>query len=117
MDEDTYRQDTVNFSRPQIGRRVISAHAENLGTVYKEDEVQECSLEPSTPFGPRIQRVTSVQEIKVNERLWYISCLKETSSKACWAYMAVSKKECESRIVQNGKAIPAPIYTRIWQPP
>lgn len=59
---------------------ITQARVVSLDTIYKEDEVQECPLEPSTCIGPSIQRVTVVHDTKVNERLWHISRLKETSS-------------------------------------
>ena len=89
----------MNFSRPRIGRRLTRAHVDSLSTIYEEDEVEERLMEPSTSVGTNIQRVTAVQETKVNEKLWHIARLKESSSKACWAMMAVTEKQCESRIV------------------
>ena len=116
-DDETHRPDTVSYSRPRIGRRVTRAHAGNLSTIQEEDEDEEQPTIPSTFAGPSIQRVTAVQETKVDEGLWHIARLRENSAKACWGIMRNSKNRCESRIVQKGKATAAPTYTGVWQRP
>ena len=114
-EEETHRPDTVNFSRPRIGRRVTRARANNLSTIHEEVEVRP--LEPQALASTDIQRVTAVQETRVNEKLWHIARLSKLSAKACWAQMAVTKKKCSARIVQNGKSTPAPTYTGVWSHP
>ena len=112
-DDETHRPDTVSYSRPRIGRRVTRSCAENLSTIQEEDEDEAAPVEPSTSARPSIQRVTAVQETRVNERLWHIARLKETSAKACWRILAKIKTKCESRIVQKGKGTAAPTYIEV----
>lgn len=89
-EEETLRPDTVNFSRPRIGRRVTRARAQNLSTIHEEVELEERPLEPPASTSTDIRRVTAVQETRVNEKLWHIARLDKLSAKACWAQMAVT---------------------------
>ena len=117
-EEETHRPDTVNFSRPRVGRRVTRARAQNLSTIHEEVQVEvERPAQPPASTGIDIGRVTAVEETRVNEKLWHIARLNKVSAKACWAQMAVTRKKCTSRIVQNGKSTPAPTYTGLWTHP
>jgi hypothetical protein len=60
------------------------------------------------------QRVTVVQETKVDVSLWHIARIPYTSGKSCWANHAGTKKKCTARIVTNIKRVPAPTYTGMW---
>ena len=115
-EEETHRPDTVNFSRPRMGRRVTRSRAQNLSTIREEVEVEDGPALPLAPSGIDFQRVTAVEETPVNEKLWHIARLNKNSAKSCWAQMAVTRKKCTSRIVQNGKSTPAPTYTGIYTP-
>jgi hypothetical protein len=117
-EEETHRPDTVNFSRPRVGRRVTRARAQNLSTIHEEVHVEvERPAQPPASTGIDIGRVTAVEETRVNEKLWHIARLNKVSAKACWAQMAVTRKKCTSRIVQHGKSTPAPTYTGLWTHP
>ena len=110
--------DTVNFSRPRVGRRVTRARAQNLSTIHEEVQVEvERPAQPPVSTGIDIGRVTAVEETRVNEKLWHIAQLNKVFAKACWAQMVVTRKKCISCIVQNGKSTPAPTYIGLWTHP
>jgi hypothetical protein len=39
--------------------------------------------------------------------------LPKTSTKACFAQQAITKKKCTTKIVQNNKSMAAPTYTGV----
>jgi hypothetical protein len=67
-----------------------------------------------SPAGLGFNRVTAVQETKVDVFLWHIARIPYTSRKSCWTNHASTKKKCNARIVTNNKSIPAPTYTGMW---
>ena len=71
-------------------------------------------MQPSPPIGIDVRHITTVQESRINERTWHITRIPKTSSKACWAQMAVTKKKCSACIVLYGKSTPASTYSGLW---
>jgi hypothetical protein len=57
--------------------------------------------------------VTAVHESACKETEWHIIRLSKTSAKACFAQQAITKKKCETRIVQGNKPTAAPTYTGV----
>ena len=84
-DSETLRSDTINFSCPCLSKRVTRSGAATLPTVIEEvsPSVQEV-LSPVAP-GLDFRHVTTIQESKVNEKLWHIARVPLTSAKCCWA--------------------------------
>jgi hypothetical protein len=67
-----------------------------------------------SPAGLGFQRVTAVQETKVDVSLWHIARIPYTSGKSCWANHAGTKKKCTAIIVTNNKSVIVPTYTGVW---
>ena len=111
-DDKTHRPDTFNFSRPRAAKRITRARVSPLPAIVEERDPDVVEVVPSPPSATGVRHVTAVEETKVDERLWHIARLPKTSSKACWAQQAVTKKKkCVQKIVKNGKSTPAPTYT------
>ena len=55
--------------------------------------------------------VTGTQEMDCDEIEWHISRLPKSSTKACVAQQAITKKKCRARIVRNNVATATPTYT------
>ena len=114
-DDETYRPDTISFSRPHPLKRVTRARAATLPTIPEEVEPCMERIQPLPPVGTDIRRITPVMEFIVNEKTWHIARTPKTSAKACWAQMAVTKKKCTPSIVLHGKSTPAPTYSKAWR--
>lgn len=71
-EEETYRPDTINFSRPRASKRVTQATTSTLLTIVEEVAMPPTHHIPSSSTSTDILRVTSVQETNVNEKLWHI---------------------------------------------
>jgi hypothetical protein len=113
-DGETHRPDTVNFSRPPFGKRVTRSQPETLPTIIEESSSLVQEVQVPSPVGLGFQRVTAVQETKVDVSVWHIARIPYTSGKSCWANHAGTKKKYTARIVTNNKSIPAPTYTGMW---
>ena len=113
-DEETHRLDTIHFSKPLLPKRVTRACAATLPTIVEEFKTSAKPMQPLPPVGSDIHRITAVQESIVNEKTWHIARIPKTSAKACWAQMAITNKKCTTRIVLNGKRIPALTYSELW---
>jgi hypothetical protein len=59
--------------------------------------------------------VTAVHKTACKETEWHIARLSKTSTKACFAQQAITKKKCEAKIVQGSKPTAAPTYTGVIQ--
>jgi hypothetical protein len=57
--------------------------------------------------------VTAIHETTCKETEWHIARLPKTSAKACFVQQAITKKKCESRIVQGNKPTATPAYIGI----
>jgi hypothetical protein len=111
--DETHHPDTVNFFRPCVIQGTTRCHASPLPTIVEESSptMLEVSLPP--PTGLYFWRVTTIQESKVDEKLWDIACVPYNSYKVCWAMHVVIKKKCIAKIVSNSKSTPAPAYLGI----
>ena len=114
VDEETYRLDTIQFSKPRLAKRIIRTRATTLPTIMEELDTSIKQMQPLPLVGTDIHCVTAVQKSMVNEKIWHIASIPKTSAKACWAQMAVTKKKCIARIVLNEKSTPAPTYAELW---
>ena len=65
---------------------------------------------PERPQNRHTMHIIGIQETDCNEREWHISRLPKSSTKACFAQQAVTKKKCTVRIVRNNVATAAPTY-------
>jgi hypothetical protein len=61
--------------------------------------------------------MTTVHETTCKETEWYIARLPKTSTKACFAQQAITKKKCKAKIVQGNKPTAAPTYTSVMRNP
>jgi hypothetical protein len=119
---ESHRPDKVNFSRPRIATRSSRANHASCSLL---DVVEEFSPElqgdqASNNLGTtgdvrRPGHITAIHETACTETEWYIARLPKTSSKACFAQQAVTKKKCEVKIVQGNKSTVAPTYTSVMQ--
>lgn len=62
---------------------------------------------PPPPTGLEFLHITDVQKSKLDDMLWHIVRIPYSSSKACWAMRAVTKRKCTAKIVTNGNNTPA----------
>ena len=113
-DTEIHRPDTVNFSRPNPGKRVTRSQPETLPTIIEESCPSVQEVQVPSPAALDFHRITFVQETKVDVSLWHIVRIPYTSGKSCWANHAGTKKKCTIRIVTNNKNVPALTYTRMW---
>ena len=81
VEEETYRLDTINFSQPRLTKRVTRSRAATLPTIVKRLETSIEHVQPLPPRGTDVRRVIAVQESKVNEKTWHITCVPKTSAK------------------------------------
>jgi hypothetical protein len=59
--------------------------------------------------------VTAIHETAYKEIEWHIARLPKTSAKACFAHQAITKKNCEAKIMQGTTPTVAPTYTRLME--
>ena len=57
----------------------------------------------------------AVHETSCKKTEWHIARLPKTSTKACFAQHAITKKKCEAKIVQGNKSTTAPTCTGVIQ--
>jgi hypothetical protein len=117
---ESYRPNKVNFFRPQIATRSSRA---NHTSCSLPDVVKELSSELQEDQAPnnlgttvdvgRPGHVTAIHEIAYKEMEWHIAKLSKTSTKACFAQQAITKKKCEEKIVQGNRATAASTYTGV----
>ena len=69
---------------------------------------------PPPPTGLDFSHVTAIQESKMDEKCWHAARVPYKSSKACWSIQSVTNKKCATKIVTNGKSIPALAYLGVW---
>jgi hypothetical protein len=69
---------------------------------------------PPPPTNMDFRRVTTIQESKVDEKLWHIARVPYKSSNACSTMHAITKKKCTAKIVSNSKSTHAPTYFGVW---
>jgi hypothetical protein len=63
----------------------------------------------------RMTHVTAIHETAYQEIEWHISRLPKTSTKACFAQQAITKKNYKAKIVQGNTATAAPTYTGVME--
>ena len=112
---ETHRPDTVNFSCPSPNKTITRSWKAILSTIIEEASPSMHDVAPPSPIGLGFRQGTTIQESKVNEKLWHIASLPHTFTKSCWAMQVVTKKKCIAKIVINGWSTPAPTYSRFWQ--
>jgi hypothetical protein len=110
----------VNFSRPWIATRFSKANHANCSL---PDVVEELSPELQEDQAPnnlgttidvgRHGHVTAIHKTGCKETEWHIARLPKTLAKAYFAQQAITKKKCETKIVQGNKATAAPTYTSV----
>lgn len=120
---DSHRPDKVNFSRPRVSSRsrtrnptpvvCLDTISEEACHIANEDntELQESNNPMSAATIVEPSQVRSVQETVCDESQWHIARLSKTSSKACFALQAVTRKKCVAKIVQGNRGTAAPTYT------
>jgi hypothetical protein len=111
---ETHRPDTVNFSHPRPGKRVTRSHPETLPTIIEESSPSVQEVQMPSPARLDFNRVTALQETKVDVSLWHIVRIPYTSGKSCWANHVSTKKKCTARTVTNNKSILVSTYTGMW---
>jgi hypothetical protein len=119
---ESHQPDKVNFSRLRITTKSSRA---NHASCSLPDVVEEVSLELQEDQAPnnlgttgdvgRPGQVTAVHETACKETKWHIVRLPKSSTKACFAQQAITKKKCEAKIVQGNKPTVAPTYTGVMQ--
>jgi hypothetical protein len=57
--------------------------------------------------------MTAIHETTCKETEWHITRLPKTSTKACFAQQAITKKKCEAKIVQGNRPTAIPTYTGV----
>ena len=92
-------------------KRVTRARVATLSTIVEEVETCVEQVQPSPPPRTDVRRIITIQEYRVNKRTWHITHVPKTSTKICWAQMAMTKKKCTARIVLYGKSTSAPTYS------
>ena len=109
-EQDSHRPDKVNFSHPRVRTRSLVASTSTPARGAIEDGISfhasmdDMETVPSKEHEGRPQNhhpmhVTGTQETDCDEREWHISRLPKSSTKACFAQQAVTKKKCTTRIV------------------
>ena len=118
FEHDSHRPDKVNFSHPRVELR--SSKTCSSAQACKDDPPKPSDADIQLPrtkkevtprVVPKVTHVTTVQETACDETQWHIARLPKTSSKACFAEQAITKKKCIAKIVQDGKSRAAPTYT------
>ena len=121
-EQDSHRPDKVNFSRPRVRTRSSVANTSTAAGGAIENGISfpagmdDMETMPSEehqdrPRNHHPMHVTGTQETDCDERERHISRLPKSSTKACFAQQAVTKKKCTARIFRNNVAIAAPTYT------
>jgi hypothetical protein len=82
-----------------------------LSSELQEDQAPN-NLGTTVDVG-RPGHVTAIHEIAYKEMEWHIAKLSKTSTKACFAQQAITKKKCEEKIVQGNRATAASTYTGV----
>jgi hypothetical protein len=117
---ESHRPDKVNFSRPRI---VTRSSRTNHASYSLPDIVEELSPElqedqASNNLGTTVDvgrpgHVIAIHATACKETEWYIVRLLKTSAKSCFAQQAITKKKCETKIVESNRATAAPTYTSV----
>jgi hypothetical protein len=106
----------VNFSRPRVKTRSTAAAGAscNLSDIPEEPSA-DLQEHPIPNVNNRTTHVTAIHETACKESEWHIARLPKTSTKACFAQQAITKKNCKVKIVQGNMAIAAPTYTGVME--
>jgi hypothetical protein len=112
----SHRPDRVNFSRPRVRTRSTAAAGAScsLSDIPKEPST-DLQEHPIPNVNNRTTHVTAIHEIACKESEWHIARLPKTSTKACFAQQAITKKNCKAKIVQGNTATAAPTYTEVME--
>jgi len=109
---DSHRPDKISMSRPLKRTRYASSNSVHV-IPEEEPETAVCTspLHESEQVIPPTPQTKVVLESVCDEKEWHIARLPKTSSKACFAQHATTKKKCVAKIVQDNKSTAAPTYT------
>ena len=121
-EHNSHRPDKVNFSRPRVRTRSAVASTSTQATAAIQEGIpfppstDDMETMPSEehdehPWNHHPIHVIGIQETDCDEREWHMSRLPKSSTKACFAQQAVTKKKCTARIVRNNVPIATPTYT------
>jgi hypothetical protein len=113
---ESHRPDRVNFSRPRVRTRSTAAAGAScsLSDIPEEPSI-DLQEHPIPNINSRMTHVTAIHETACKETEWHISRLPKTSTKACFAQQAITKKNCKARIVQGNTATATPTYTGVME--
>ena len=78
VDNKSHRPNTLNFSRPRASKRVTKARATTMPTIQEKPLPPSCEVPLHLDVEVDIRHVTTVQETKVNEKMWHIAYLFKT---------------------------------------
>jgi hypothetical protein len=117
---ESHRPDKVNFSRPRIATRSSRANHTSCSLPNVVEELSPELHEDQAPYNlgttidvGRPGHVTAIHETTCKETELHIVRLPKTSAKACFAQQVITKKKCETKIVQGNKPTAAPTYTSV----
>jgi hypothetical protein len=115
-EHESHRPDRVNFSRPRVRTRsTVATGASCSLSGIPEEPSTDLQEHPIPNVNSRTTHVTAIHETACKETEWYIARLPKTSTKACFAQQAITKKNCRAKIVQGNTATAAPTYTGVME--
>ena len=120
-EHDSYRPNKVNFSRPRVRTRSLVASTNTPAAATTEvgipfrpgmDDMETLSSEEhqERPQNHHPMHVIGIHEMDCDEREWHMSRLPKSSTKACFAQQAFTKKKCTAQIERNNIPTAAPTY-------
>jgi hypothetical protein len=115
-EHESHRPNRINFSHPRVRTRstVVAGASCSLGDIPEEPSI-DLQDHPIPIINIKTTHVTAIHETAYKETEWHIARLPKTSTKACFAQQAITKKNCKAKIVQGNTAAAASTYTGIMK--
>jgi hypothetical protein len=72
-DAETHRPNTLNLFCPRVAQRTTRSHASPLPIIVEESSPIMLEVPPPFPIGMDFRSVTTIQESKMDEKIWHIT--------------------------------------------